>query len=112
MTLFLITSLIDEGMYPSSFIVIEAETELAIAQHMLTHPGQWHRFLDSAHPSDWRGGGPNYGSLLDCTHLPDITPQRFLELINMTRVDGDSWSQLAIHKIDIQQLNQVNTNQW
>jgi hypothetical protein len=112
MALFLVTSLIDEGMYASDFVVVEAESELAVAAHMLNHPGRWGRFLRTAYPSDWRGGGPNYGSLLDCTTLPDITPERFLELIGMTRVDGDSWAQLAIHEVTVQQLDQVNTDRW
>ena len=112
MPLFLVTSLIDEGMYSSSFLVVEAPSELAIAAHMLSHPAQWERFLTDAFPSDWRGGGPNYGSLLDCTRLADMTPERFLELITMTRVDGDSGSQLAIHPITVKQLDEVNTARW
>jgi hypothetical protein len=112
MALFLVTSLIDEGMYASRFVVVEAESELAVAAHMLSHPHQWQRFLSSAYPSDWRGGGSNYGSLLDCTRSPEMTPERFLELIGMTRVDGDSWAQLAIHPVMVKSLEQVDTSRW
>ncbi|MBU7587513.1 MAG: hypothetical protein KAF91_32605 [Nostoc sp. TH1S01] len=41
MPLFLVTSLIDEGMYDNDFQLVEAESNLAIAQHMLAHPHQW-----------------------------------------------------------------------
>ena len=112
MALFLVTSLIDEGMYSSCFQVVDAESKLEIAAHMIQHSGHWQRFLSSARPSDWRGGGPNYGSLLDCTYVPDMTPERFLELIDMTRVDGDSDAQLAIHPIAVKTLDQVNTEKW
>jgi len=50
------------------------------------------------------------GSLWDCVNLPDMTAERFLELINMTSVDGDSASQLRIFEAKVQQLSQVDTN--
>jgi hypothetical protein len=43
--LYLITSLFDEGIYESSFRVVEAESELEIAQHILAHPSPWQWFL-------------------------------------------------------------------
>lgn len=108
MALYLITSLIDEGMYANDFIVVEAESELAIAAHMLAHPERWGRFLRSAYPSDWRSGIAAHGNLLDCARLPDMTPERFLELIQTTRVDGDSWAQLAIHEVTLKGLDEVD----
>ncbi len=110
MTLFLVTSLIDEGIYSSSFRVIEAESKLEIAAHMISHWHQWERFLRNSSPSDWRGGSANYGTLLDCVRRSDITPERLLELIDMTRVDGDSDAQLAIHEISAIPLQEVNVN--
>jgi hypothetical protein len=41
-----------------------------------------------------------------------MTPKRLLELINMTGVDWDSYAQLAIYKITVEQLSSVNTNPW
>jgi len=48
--------------------------------------------------------------LLDCVKRSDITPERLLELIDMTRVDGDSDAQLAIHEITPISLQGVNVN--
>ena len=45
MPLFLVTSLIDEGMYENDFRVVEAKSKLEIAQHMLDHPHQWENYL-------------------------------------------------------------------
>ena len=112
MTLFLVTSLIDEGIYDSSFQVIEANSKLEIASHMISNSWQWERFLRNSVPSDWRGGGINYGTLLDCVRRSDITPERLLELIDMTRVDGDSDAQLAIHEITPISLQEVNVNKF
>jgi len=94
---YLVTSLYDEGISAANFRVVEAASKRDIAAHMLAHPDQWAFFLQRSFPQDWRGGGPNLGSLLDCARDPAMTPERFLELIDMTRVDGDSEAQLAIH---------------
>jgi hypothetical protein len=93
--LYLITSLYDEGMYPSSFRVVEAESELEIAQHMLNHPSQWQWFLERSYPRNWQRPSWRIGSLWDCVQDPTMTPERLLELINMTRVDGDSDAQAS-----------------
>ena len=39
-----------------------------------------------------------------------MTPERLLELIDMTRVDGDSDAQLAIHELNPIALKNVNMN--
>ena len=41
---------------------------------------------------------------------PEMTPERLLELIDLTSVDGDSTSQLRIFEVKVQQLEQVDTN--
>lgn len=110
--LYLITSLYDEGIYPSSFRVVEAASELAIAEHMLSHPQQWQWFLERSYPRDWQRPSWRVGSLWDCAQDPTMTPERLLELIKMTGVDGDSYAQLAIHKITVDQLSDVNTEPW
>ena len=38
-----------------------------------------------------------------------MTPERLLELIAMTRVDGDSAAQLAIHAVTVYALSAVET---
>ncbi|WP_348239882.1 hypothetical protein [Funiculus sociatus] len=90
----LITSLYVEGMYPSSFRVVEAESELEIAQHMLNHPSQWQWFLERSYPRDWQRPSWSRGSVWDCIQDPTMTPQRWLELIDMAGVDGDSYALL------------------
>jgi hypothetical protein len=109
MPLYLVTSLYDEGISPANFCVVEAASKREIAVHMLAHPEQWAFFLQRALPRDWRGAGPHLGSLLDCAHDPGMTPERFLELIDMTWVDGDSAAQLAIHEITVSPLAAVQT---
>ncbi|MBD2773320.1 hypothetical protein [Iningainema tapete] len=111
--LFLITCVIDEGVDKGSFIVVEAESELEIAQHMLTHTDRWEWFLDRAYPEDWRREKTYPGTLIDCIREnPTMKPVELLELINITSVDGDSTWQLRIYPITVQSLQQVETNPW
>jgi hypothetical protein len=49
MPLFLVTSVIDEGIYPSSFRVIEADSQLKVVENMLSHPQRWQRWLESSY---------------------------------------------------------------
>ena len=109
MPLYLVTSLYDEGISATNFRVVEAASKRDIAVHMLAHPDRWAFFLRRSFPRDWSGTGPNLGSLLDCTHDPAMTPERFLELIDMTSVDGDAAAQLAIHDITVYPLSEVDT---
>ncbi|BBD59004.1 hypothetical protein NIES2109_17830 [Nostoc sp. HK-01] len=109
MPLYLITSLFDEGINPSNFRVVEADSKLDIASHILSYPHQWERFLRSSFPRDWRHLESNVGSLWDCVQAQSMTSERLLELIDMTRVDGDSGTQLAIHEITVQFLSDINT---
>lgn len=112
--LFLVTCVIDEGVYDSSFIVVEAESELEIAEHMLSDTSKWEWFLDRAYPHDWQQRQRKFaGSLMDCIRSnPAMSPQELLELINITSVDGDSTSQLRIHQITVQSLPEVQTDPW
>ncbi|MBN3893853.1 MAG: hypothetical protein HWQ41_00655 [Nostoc sp. NOS(2021)] len=112
--LFLITCVIDEGVYDSSFIVVEAESELEIAEHMLSDTSIWEWFLDRAYPHDWQQRQRKFaGSLMDCIRSnPAMSPQELLDLINITSVDGDSTSQLRIHPITVRPLTEVETDPW
>lgn len=110
MPLFLVTSLIDEGMYENDFRVVEAKSKLEIAQHMLDHPHQWENYLRIAYPRNWRDQTFNVGTLWDCAQNPQMSAESFLELIDMTSVDGDSESQLRIFEVEVQQLREVNTD--
>jgi hypothetical protein len=96
MPLFLITSLYDEGISPNLFRVVEAESTLAIAQHMLEHPNQWSYFLYRSFHQEVVGQSP--------------TPAQFLERIEHTHVDGDSTAQLRITEVRVQSLAQLDTN--
>ncbi|MCU0545085.1 MAG: hypothetical protein MUE44_23405 [Oscillatoriaceae cyanobacterium Prado104] len=107
--LYLITSLFDEGIYESSFRVVEAESELEIVEHMLAHPSPWQWFLERSEPRDWQNPRFSVGSLWDCVRDPQMIPERLLDLIKMTGVDGDSTAQLAIHKITVDRLSNINT---
>ena len=109
MPLYLVTSLYDEGMYPSNFRVVEAPSELAVAEHMLSYPSQWCRFLERCYPRDWREPRVSTKSLWDCIQDQTLTPEQLLELVSQTRVDGDSETQLAIHEITVESLSTVNT---
>lgn len=110
MPLFLVTSLIDEGMYENDFQLVEADSTLAVAQHILEHPQQWENYLRSAYPRDWQDQTFSVGSLWDCVKQPGLTAERLLELINLTSVDGDSASQLRIFEAKVQQLSEVDTD--
>ena len=108
--LFLVTSVYDEGVYESDFHVVQAESRAAIARHMLEHPSQWENYLTRTRPRNWQDPSFHVGSLWDCTQAPGMTAERFLELIDMTNVDGDSDSQLRIFEVNVKQLNEVDTN--
>lgn len=95
MPLFLVTSLYDEGISPNGFRVVEAESKLAIAQHMLEHPDQWQYFLYRSFHQELVG--------------QSFTPAQFLERIEQTQVDGDSAAQLRISEVTVQSLAQLNT---
>ena len=94
MPLFLITSVCDEGVSATSFKVVEAESRLVIAQHILDHPHDWKRFL-SRTKLWW-----------DLTYYPykygeprGWSPDDLLAQIDSTHVDGDSEYQFRIHEI-------------
>lgn len=95
MPLFLITSLYDEGISPNCFRVVEADSKLAIAEHMLNHPQQWGYFF--------------YRSRSEDMEDREFTPQRLLDWLEQTHVDGDSTAQLRIHEFTVQSLQEINT---
>lgn len=95
MPLFLITSLYDEGISPNLFRVVEAESKLAIAQHMLEHSEEWGYFL--------------YRSFHEEFQVGTVTPQQLLERIEHTQVDGDSVAQLRISEVTVQALAEIDT---
>ena len=96
MPLFLVTALYDEGISPNLYRLVEAESKLAVAQHMLEHPDQWGYFLFRTFHRE-----------LDSIAL---TPEELLERIERTHVDGDSSAQLRISDIAVETLEQINTN--
>src|SRR5205809_8098151 len=94
MPLFLITSVCDEGVYESSFKVVEAPSATEIAKNMLQNPYAWERFLRNTNLwwdltyYEYKYGEPFM-----------ITPEQLLARINATYVDGDSDYQMRIHEI-------------
>lgn len=94
MPLFLITSVCDEGVSATSFKVVEAESRLSIARHILNRPHDWEPFLRRT--KLW----------WDLTYYPykygeprGWTPADLLARIDATHVDGDSDYQFRIHEI-------------
>jgi hypothetical protein len=94
MPLFLITSVCDEGISATSFKVVEAESRLSIARHILDRPNDWEQFLRRTRL--W----------WDLTYYPykygeprGWTPADLLARIDATHVDGDSEYQFRIHEI-------------
>ncbi len=95
MSLFLVTSVCDEGISPTRFRVAEAESRLEVAKDMLADPVKWEWALRQTEL--W----------WDLTYYPykygqprDWTPAELLARIDRTWVDGDSRFQVRIHEIE------------
>lgn len=86
MPLFLVTCVIDEGVYEDDFKVVEAPSRLAIAEWMLGDPFHWRDFLNPSHL---------WNEVCD----GEWSAEELLDRIDATHVDGDSDAQLAIHEI-------------
>jgi hypothetical protein len=84
--LFLVTCVCDEGVWESSFRVLEAPSRPAVAESILRHPYQWRDFLERSH--FWE-------DVRDRSWSAD----EFLKRLGGSHVDGDSQYQLAIHEI-------------
>jgi hypothetical protein len=87
MPLFLVTYVCDEGVYYSSFRVVEASSRLAIAEDMIIRPSYWKNYL--------RHGYNQKGNMQDLEeyilHNPNLEVEELLEEIDNTYVDGDSF---------------------
>ena len=119
MGLFLVTCVIDEGVYDNSFRVVKANSAADVAQYMLSQYESWQGFLKNSVFYIWlydREEGPTQlwesmnrvilnqedAEKLETAfraRIMTLTPERLLEWIARTRVDGDSSAQLAIHEI-------------
>lgn len=106
MPLFLVTSVMDEGVAGSDFVVVDAPSKLAIAQQMLQQPERWKIFLQNAYPQDAEGR-TNSGSLWEMILERQVTPEQLLSFIQRTYVDGDSGAQMRIHATTITPLASV-----
>ncbi|MBD3886609.1 hypothetical protein IFO70_33610 [Phormidium tenue FACHB-886] len=95
MPLFLVSSLYDEGISPNLVRLVEAEPQLAVAQHLLEQPERWDYFLYRAFGRELEG--------------QTLTPAQLLERIEQTQVDGDSSAQLRITELAPQPLAAVST---
>ncbi|MEP7338974.1 MAG: hypothetical protein ABI977_14660 [Acidobacteriota bacterium] len=86
MPLFLIACVYDEGLYESSFRVVEAPSRLAVAEYMLREPYRWQDFLDRSY-------------LLNGVEEKRWSASQLLERIDATYVDGDSQAKLSVYEI-------------
>jgi hypothetical protein len=86
MPLFLVTCVCDEGVYETSFRVVEAPSRLAVAESMVNDPYRWDDFLDRSR--FWEQVRDRWWSA-----------EEFLQRLAGSHVDGDSRYQLAIHEV-------------
>lgn len=86
MPLFLVSCAYDEGLYESSFRVIEAPSRLAVAENMLSQPFSWKLFLDQSY-------------LWDEVEERRWTAEELLRRIDASYVDGDSRAKLSVYEI-------------
>ena len=95
MPLFLVTSVCDDGVDGRSFRVVEAESEVVIAQNILDDPWAWEPLLQNTELWwDLTRYEYKYGVPLEWT------AEELLEKIEATWIDGDSRNQLRIHFIE------------
>lgn len=91
MPLFLVTSVCDKGVYANSFRVVEAESNIAIAEDILKAPYHWKSLLNNTELWwDLMRYEDKYGEPLDWT------AEELLDKIDETHRDGDSRNQLRI----------------
>lgn len=100
MTMFLVTCVCDEGVGENSFLVVEADSRLAIAGDMLSDPYRWRRFLERTTLwwdltyYEYKYGEPRGWSAAD-----------LLARIDATSLDGGSRYQTRIHEVkEVQML--------
>jgi hypothetical protein len=94
-TLFLVACVYDEGVYETSFRVVEADSRLAVAQYIVDSPDIWSKFLHDAYLYDpiVRGNMPYYAD------PQPVTAEEALRLIDRSSVDGDSRARMSIYPI-------------
>lgn len=109
---FLVTSVNDEGIYESSFVVVEAPSRVAIAQHMLDHPEQWEVFLRFAYKHAQPRSAQPAEEIWPMVTERSITAEELVVLLDQTLVDGDSEEQVRIGEITTQLLETVETDPW
>jgi hypothetical protein len=86
MPLFLVTCVCDEGVYASSFRVVEAPSRLAVAAYIRQHPYRWDDFL--------RRSG-----LWEAVRDGQWSAEELLTRIDATWVDGDSCYRMSVYEI-------------
>ena len=107
MPLFPVSSVVDEGISPSRLRLVEAESALAVAQTMLDRPDAWTDLIDYTRPLVLSHGqwgvqiGYQEKTLWEYIQEPGMTAERLLDLIQLTRVDGDSYAQVRITPLAI-----------
>jgi hypothetical protein len=107
MPLFLVSSVIDEGISRHRVRLVEAQPALAVAQSMLDRPDACQDLIGYTRPlilSDGTRGvqmGYHDKMLGESIDAPGMTAERLLELIQLTQVDGDSYAQVRITPLTI-----------
>ncbi len=119
MNLFLVTCVYKGGVSARSFRVVRAASEEDIARRMIREYSSWEDFIeqsifpvwlydDDEGPKDlWDSMNQIILARDDSKKLKDLfdlwfstlSPERLLQWVRRTRVDGDSAAQLAIHEI-------------
>ncbi len=119
MALFLVPCVVDEGVYESSFRVIQASSRASVAKSILNNYASWEGFISSSIFYLWlddQAEGPTelWESMrhvivnqedrnkLRQAFKPwflNLSPEKLLKWIDRTSVDGDSRAQLAIYAI-------------
>jgi hypothetical protein len=97
MPLFLIACVCDEGVYETSFRVVEAPSRLDVSRSIIRNPYRWSTYLERSH--FWEEVRDHRWS-----------ENELLKRIDASSVDGDSRYRLSIYEItEVEVLDSLTT---
>lgn len=91
--LFLVTCVVDEGVYDNDFRVVRAPSRLAVAEDIVRDPWRWDDLLRGALFWDDVMGKYEYKG------EEPPTPEELLEWMDSSTVDGDSYPRVSLYAI-------------